>query len=384
MSQSLKALHICSGNLYGGVEAIQMTLARYREQSLGVDWHFAVCFEGRLSRELKALGVPVHMLSEVQIRNPLSVWRARRQLSSVLSEGKYDVAISHSAWAQVVFGQVVRTSRIPLVFWLHSTPRGRHWLERWAKRIRPDHIISCGQFAATFLPNLYPVTPKRVLYAPVAPIIENTVLSGERGETRRELNVPSDAVVIIQVSRMEGWKGHKPHLEALGMLSDIPNWVCWIVGGAQKPEESIYLDQLRNLAAQKGIAARVHFLGDRRDVPRLLMAADLFCQPNTIADVFPIALIEALSAGLPIVTSDIGGGKEIVTNNCGALVEAGDVQQLAGTLRNLIINSDARLKLADAAAPRYRDLCEPSKQLEQLAVFLRTVITSGAEIRTGR
>src|SRR6266566_6223229 len=217
----MRVLHICSGNLYGGVETILVTLARYRYDCAEMEPHFTVCFEGRLSRELRELEVPVHKLGTVRVRNPFSIWSARAQLRELLSDSGYDAAICHSAWSQAIFGPVVRSARVPLLFWLHGAPSGRHWLERWAKRTRPEKVICCSEFTASLLWKLYPGVPSEVVYAPVPPIVKPPSDS-QRLATRRELNTPADAVDIVQVSRMEAWKGHRLHLEALAKLGDVP------------------------------------------------------------------------------------------------------------------------------------------------------------------
>ena len=73
-------------------------------------------------------------------------------------------------------------------------------------------------------------------------------------------------------------------------------------GGAQRSHEAVYLAELRQAADRAGIGDRVRFLGQRTDVPDLLAAADVFCQPNTGPEPFGIAFVEALYAGLPVVT----------------------------------------------------------------------------------
>ena len=77
-----------------------------------------------------------------------------------------------------------------------------------------------------------------------------------------------------------------------------------------------------SLVARKGLAERVRFLGERADVPDLLGAADIHCQPNSSPEPFGLAFVEALHAALPVVTSDAGGAREIVTPACGVLVPA--------------------------------------------------------------
>src|SRR5204862_504590 len=84
----------------------------------------------------------------------------------------------------------------------------------------------------------------------------------QRADVRRGLGVDGDAVVIIQVARLEPLKGHEAHLEALSLLKDIaPRWLCWMVGGAQRPHETTYLRALQRKAADLGIADRVRRRG---------------------------------------------------------------------------------------------------------------------------
>jgi glycosyltransferase involved in cell wall biosynthesis len=82
-----------------------------------------------------------------------------------------------------------------------------------------------------------------------------------------------------------------------------------------------------------------HFLGQRADVPHLLVAADIHCQPNIEPRAFGIAFVEALYAGLPVVTTAMGGGLEIVDESCGRLVAPDDANALSQVLGSLIMNS---------------------------------------------
>jgi glycosyltransferase involved in cell wall biosynthesis len=98
----------------------------------------------------------------------------------------------------------------------------------------------------------------------------------------------------------------------------------------------------------------------------LLAAADIYCQPNIGPDAFGIAFIEALYAGLPVMTSAIGGGGEVVTPSCGILLEPGDAQALAGALRQLIDDPQRRRLLAAAGPARAKELCDPRVVLPRL------------------
>jgi len=365
----MKVLHIHSGNMYGGVETLMHTLALHRDLSPLMEPHFALCFEGRLSEELKASGVPVHQLGKVRISRPLGIMRTRWALTKLLRRIPFDVAICHSAWSQSLFGPTVRAANVPLVFWLHGEAHGRHWLERWAAKTQPDMALVNSRFTAQTLPNIYPHVRAEVIYYPVAPPTEN-YSNEDRPTTRAELQTPEDAVVIIQTSRMEAWKGHDLHLEALGQLKDLPGWMCWQVGGAQRPNEIEYFENLKATANRKGIGDRVRFLGQRADVPRLLAAADIHCQPNSGPEPFGIVFIEALQAKLPVVTTAIGGACEIVDESCGVLVPPGDATALAATLRSLIENENLRRTLGANGPRRAHELCDPAKQIERLGAIL--------------
>jgi glycosyltransferase involved in cell wall biosynthesis len=189
--------------------------------------------------------------------------------------------------------------------------------------------------------------------------------SEERLALRGELATPHDAVVIVQVGRMESLKGHTTLLHALARLRDR-NWLCWQVGAAQRPREQAYLDGLMRLACELEIADRVKFLGHRSDVAHLLDAADIYCQPNLEPDAFGISFIEALGAQLPVVTTALGGALEIVDQSCGALVKPNDPAALADALARLVDNPDERRRLGAAGLARGRELCDPPAALRRL------------------
>jgi glycosyltransferase involved in cell wall biosynthesis len=237
-------------------------------------------------------------------------------------------------------------------------------------------VICNSQFTAQGLPNLYRNVPAPVVYCPVAPS-ELTLSAAERRIVRAELGTAEDAVVVIQVGRLEPLKGHRLCLESLATLAKVSRWVCWQVGGAQRHHEKCYLEELKSTAVRLGIAERVRFVGQRSDVARLLAAADVYCQPNTSADSFGITFIEALLAGLPVVTTAIGGALEIVDSSCGILVPPGDSVTLAASLRRFILDSGSRTCLSAGGPIRARQLCDPRQQLTILYDFFsRTCMRS--------
>lgn len=361
----LRILHVHSGNMYGGVETMLLTQARMRESHPEMQFSFALCFVGQLSEELSDCGAPLYWLGETRLRNPFSLRQARARLRELLAREAFDAVVTHSSWSQAIFGRLARESRVPLVFHQHGPTQGWHWLERWASRTEPDVALCNSSFTAATLASIYPRVLSEVVYCPVAPPAHSRVKVSAR-ETRLALQTNESATVIIQVSRMEAWKGHALHLQALSLLKDVPGWVCWMVGGAQRSSEKKYLDGLQTAAARLGLAERVRFPGQRADVPELLAAADIYCQPNTGPEPFGIAFIEALYAGLPIVTTAIGGAREIIDESCGALVPPDDARALALSLRRLIEDERLRARLGQAGPARATLLCDPETQMFRL------------------
>ena len=167
MTSPMRLLHLWSGNLYGGVEALLATLARHRAGCPDLEPHFTLCFEGRLSEELRASGVPVSLLGPVRVRHPWTVWLARRRLGRLLRHARSDVVVCHSCWPHALFAPVVRRAGLPLVFWAHDVYTGRHWTERWARRTPPDLVLANSQVTQSAVPTVFPGARSEVVYLPV-------------------------------------------------------------------------------------------------------------------------------------------------------------------------------------------------------------------------
>lgn len=366
----MRVLHVYSGNLFGGIESILVTLARRRASHL--EHEFALSFQGRLERELASAGARTHHLGAVRMSRPASARAARTALTALLRSSAYDRVICHAPWSQAIFGGVVKRTGVPLVFWAHDVMTGRHWTERLARRVVPDLVICNSEFTSSSLGALYPAVPSKVVYAPVEPR-SGPMDREERKLLRKLFHTPERTVVIIQACRSERWKGHEILVEALSELRGIPGWIWWQVGGAQRSGEAAYLASIKQSARRLGIADRVRWIGERDDVPRLLAAADVYCQPNVEPEPFGVVLVEALGAGLPVVTSSLGGALEIVDDSCGALVAPRDRFALAYALRTLIEDEPQRSRLAGVAPSRARRLCDPDVVIERLALALHGV-----------
>jgi glycosyltransferase involved in cell wall biosynthesis len=306
----------------------------------------------------------------VRLSRVWTVNRAREQLDRVLESIRPDAVVTHDCWPHVVFGPTARRVGVNLIHFAHGLSSKPGLLERLASRTRPDLVIANSRFTATRAQRLFPGVRTEPVHYPIVPYALD---ESPRNEVRRELGTAEGTVVIFQASRLERWKGHSLHLAALGKLRDVAGWECWIAGGTQKTGERQFLSELTEQASRLGIADRVRFLGQRSDVPRLMASADIYCQPNTGPEPFGLAFVEALHAGLPVVTARFGGPAEIVDKTCGFLTPPGDAEAVAAALRHLIQHAPLRQTMSAAAREHERIVCSPARQINILATFMQTV-----------
>jgi glycosyltransferase involved in cell wall biosynthesis len=365
-THGMRVLHVAAGNLFGGVE--RMLLGMAEAQQLDECAHdFALCFDGRVARELRERGANPRVLGTVRFSRPATVWRARRSLRRLLASSAYDAVICHAPWPHALAAPVVRQARRPLFMYVHDVPQPDAWPERKVRRAPPDRFICNSHFTAEEVRRWAPDVPRDVVYPPVLP---NPPIAGEeRRRVRASAGASDRTVVIVLASRLERYKGHHVLLRAAVRLRG--EFAIWIAGAPQRQHEAHYLDELHQLAADPALGARVRFLGDRPDVRRLIAAADIHCQPNTSPEPFGIAFVEALYAGVPVVTTDIGGAREIVDAHCGVLLREPGEAALAEALQQLIDNRGARAALGAAGPSHARQVSDPDARLREMTAILR-------------
>jgi glycosyltransferase involved in cell wall biosynthesis len=169
-----------------------------------------------------------------------------------------------------------------------------------------------------------------------------------RTRIRAERGIPEDAVVIINVGRFSAEKGQRTLIEANRLLlaRGTPRPVIWLLCG-----DGITLPDVQQLAAQYGMT-NVHFAGRTSQVRDMLSAADIFVMPSDFEGM-PNAMMEAMAAGLPCISTRVSGARDVAREDVEALYyDARDYVQLARHLARLIEDPGEARRLGDAAAVR--------------------------------
>jgi sugar transferase (PEP-CTERM/EpsH1 system associated) len=168
-----------------------------------------------------------------------------------------------------------------------------------------------------------------------------------RMEAREFFGLPMDAPVICTVGRLDPVKDHVGLVRAFAsVLPTHPEALLLIAGDGPCRED------LMQLIGELGVAGQVRLLGERRDVPRVLAATDLFVLPS-IAEGMSNTVLEAMAAGLPVVATKVGGNPELVADGLtGRLVPSRSPVALGEALRTYL--DDPRLRALHGKASRER------------------------------
>ncbi len=333
----MRVLHLGSGNTYGGIERTLVLYAEGKAAVTTIEPHFGVLFPGQLETELRMQGADVTVLGPARLSRPWSVRRARHALTQLMVNVRPAVVVTHGTWVHSVLGAVPKRLGIPSALFLHG-PARTHWIDMLARQWKPDLVITNSSFTRARSAWWLGSTPTAVCALPLRRPEETN-----RAEERRKLGIDAETVVVLQVSRLEPNKGQHLHLEALAKIKADPRWRAIFVGGPQ-PGKLSYARYLLDLRERLGIENRVQFLGHRQDVPKLLAAADIFCQANISPEGFGIIFVEAMFAELPIVTTQMGAAQEILDSTFSKLIPP-VAEVLAEALLALIGNPNQRQTL---------------------------------------
>ena len=166
-----------------------------------------------------------------------------------------------------------------------------------------------------------------------------------RREVRTELGVPPDTPIVLTVGRQTAAKNYPMLFRAAQRVASQRPDVVFVAAGHGELEPT-----LRELHAAMGLGTRVRMLGLRRDVPRLMTASDIFCLCSRWEG-FPNVLVEAMACGLPTVTTDFPGAREIVNldgSQSSIVVDIDRDDQAAASIQDLLSDPGRCARLGQA------------------------------------
>lgn len=383
----------------GGAEHLGCRLAVRLNRLPGVEAHLAcrVPFHAEqeeAARKWKRAGVPgIHRLDFGRAYSlPAVVLRFRR----LCRQERFDVIETSATAADIVAGVVCRRGAAAHVKGLHdyfepetlARPVMRLWRKSLHKR---QFFYAVSRFAAErFVRDTGVASARvRVIYNAVEkpPPLSEAERAAARAEVRRELGLPSNAALLLSVGRLLPRKGQDTALQATAPLLKQENaWLLFAgtpATGGELTEcgATDFLAELKEAAAA-GAAERVRFLGFRRDVHRLMSAADCLLHLAR-HEAFGLVAAEAFAADLPVVVSDRGGLPEVVEGTEYRPVPPEDFGRVRKELQRVLHATPSKREKMLAVARRRLDFfSEERRTAEMLTLFEEAVQANGS--RHGR
>jgi glycosyltransferase involved in cell wall biosynthesis len=329
----------------GAQESVSLLLPALAES---FDITLAAHGSGPLSESARQAGVPFVELRHVQ--RPIDPWRdllGLIELFRLCRRLRPDIVHAHSSKAGALGRLAAALAGVPIrVFTVHGWAFGAYgglqgrcylWLERWLSRLTTSVVCVAAAVRELGL-------TARACDPGQSVVIHNAVDVTSFAPIRRR----SDPPRIISVGRFAFPKDFSTLASALARIQ--PDYRAVLVGDG--PD----LPQVRAALGRQGLAPRVELLGARRDVHDLLAASDVFVLSSR-SEGFPVSILEAMAAGLPVVASDVGGVAEaVVDGETGLIVPAGDAAALAGALERLLEDPGLRRRFGERGRERARRL----------------------------
>jgi glycosyltransferase involved in cell wall biosynthesis len=357
----------------GGLERMVLDLIRL-QQGQGHRCQVVCLYEaGALAHELADAGIPLHACGKRRGLDLRALMRARR----ALREHATDVLHTHNAVAHY---QAVLASRGLRLRRVINTRHGmggnrraarREWLYRRALGCTDTVVAVCEAARADAVARgIVPVAKARVVPNGIRVESFQPASMAMHARLCQALGLSATTQVVGTVGRLNWTKDQDTLIRAFARVhAALPDTALVLIGDG---ELRVALEQR---ARDAGVAASVHFLGDRNDVCELLQGLDVFAL-SSVSEGYSMALLEACAVALPIVATDVGGNREIVQEGrTGRLLAAGDPAVLAELLLALLrapvearaLGQAARAWVQDcgsleAMAARYGALYAPTRE----------------------
>jgi glycosyltransferase involved in cell wall biosynthesis len=290
-------------------------------------------YRGAIGEALEERRIPVDLVPNAHHPDRLAPLKVARYLF----RNRFEVVHTHNTQAFLEGLPGAFAARVPTRI---HTDHGRQYPDQRklliAERVMArfaTHIVAVSATTAADLQRHQRISERRIR------VISNGVDGAafarpvDVAAKRRALGLPPHAPVLGLAARLVQEKGIIYLLQAMPRLLESTPALQLLIAG-----EGDLCDTLTEAVSQLGIANHVHFLGMRRDTPELLKAFDIFMLPS-ISEGLPMALLEAMAAGLPIIASDVGGVSFAVRHGVnGLLVPPADPRAISNAAEALLAN----------------------------------------------
>lgn len=334
----------------GGAEAMLLKLLTNLDRARFQPTVISLVGMGEVGPRIAALGVPVHALG--MRRGGVPGPRALRRLARLLRQCQPDVVHTWMYHADLLGGLAARAVGCRRVIWglrhsnLSKTENKRSTL--WVARVCallsgavPAQILSCSARAKAVHAEIGYRDDKIHVIPNGFELDRFQPDAAARASVRADLGLPDEAPLVGLVARYDPQKNHAGFVQAAAQVAARMPQAHFVLAGAGVDAAN---GALQSAIAAQGLQQRMHLLGRRDDVPRLMAAFDVLASSSSYGEAFPNVLGEAMACAVPCVVTDVGDSAEIV-GDTGRVVPPGDMDGLARELLAVL-----QLPVAERAA----------------------------------
>lgn len=369
----LKALFVTPRLEVGGLER-QWSKLVPALVGRGVDVEIATLDgRGHFFHELAAQGVPAECLELHGRVNAIGAYRA----AGALARKRPDVVLSAGVSAHVVGQLTSFRAHCPHVVAIHAvpehpdtfTPRRRLLVRLLARRVSASIAVTSAQLPLLRSLGFDPAT------AHVIPNgVDRSAPQRPRRVVRAELGVDEGHVLVLLVATLRPEKRPDVFVAAVVAAHRHDDSIRGLVAGGGEGLRALQL-----LCREAGPA--VQALGPRTDVPDLIEASDIFCLTSD-AEALPMAILEAMAIGRPVVATDVGGVRDAVLDGrTGFVVPRGDSTRVANSLGRLAHDRGLRDTFGAAALERHHARFTLDRMVDSYHALLEEVVREGRRQR---
>lgn len=358
----MKVLYVNQTAQMSGAEHSLLTLIEGLRDRVHAE---LACPAGDLADAARDRGLMVHPITGTDVSLRLHPYATPKAMVEIAGDGVRIARLGRRAEFDLVHANTTRAGLIASMFadvWAKPTVvHVRDWTPPGMlssailqySRIRADALICISQLVADEFPAHPSGTPLYVIHNPID-VRRFDPARYDRAAARRALGLADDELAVAVVAQLTPWKGQEEAIRAVALLREAhPNLRLLVVGSpkfqAARLDNQAYADALHALPAELGAQDIVRFLGERKDVPEILRALDVLLVPSW-KEAFGRIVVEGMAMELPVIATDVGGPKEIVTSGGdGVLAPPQDPRAWADALDALLHDPPGRAALGERA-----------------------------------
>lgn len=388
LEKRIRVLYLSAAGERGGAESVLLGILRHLDRSRFEPTVVSLengAFVRELEREAK---VAVRVVRAGRFRDLRAARRVILELARIMRQSGTDLVHCNGTGAFLYGGVAATMCRVPRIHHIHDVLEWS-WTKQGLLHIlaflvpATARVAVSGYVARRLRGSWLPAGEPWIV--PNAVEIPDAEARAEGRSVRSEFGWPGNWPLVLWCGRLQRWKGAHVFVRAAALVQKkLAEARFLVVGGSLFGLEPRYPQELRSLAKELQIDARLRFAGHREDVGRLMAASDIVVQSSIAPEPFGMVLLEAMVRGKPVIASDAGGPREIVlAGETGLLVPPNDAAALADAILKVLDDLGLGRKIGEAGRRRVEECFGIRTMIGKIEALYDALCAGGGGAKVG-